>query len=235
MLPGPKSSFPPEFANATRLGYYASLFNTLEINSSFYKIPMATTFAKWAKEVPKEFTFSVKLWRGITHSKKLNYLPADIDRFMEAANHLGKNVGCLLIQFPASIHVNYVSQVEAIIARVKQGDAHHQWKIAVEFRHPDWYEPGIYSLLKKHHASLVIHDMPGSATPADYLPADLAYFRYHGPSGTYRDAYSEEFIAAQAKKIQWLADNGREVYAYFNNTMDGALPNVLRIKSLLGE
>lgn len=68
VLPFNKSKFPEEFKQKTRLGYYASLFNTVELNSTFYKLPMARTFGKWASEVPEDFRFSIKLWKEITHS-----------------------------------------------------------------------------------------------------------------------------------------------------------------------
>lgn len=70
-LPFPKHSFPPEFQDKSRLTFYASLFNSIEINSSFYKLPMASTVKKWAESVPDNFLFTFKLWREITHNKGL--------------------------------------------------------------------------------------------------------------------------------------------------------------------
>src|SRR3954465_7391011 len=84
-----KGFFPPEFQDKTRLNYYASLFNSVEINSSFYKIPMGRTVEKWANDVPHNFRFTFKLWREITHAKELNYTPADIHRFMQSINFAG--------------------------------------------------------------------------------------------------------------------------------------------------
>src|SRR5665213_2948074 len=82
VLPLPnRRSFPPEFHDKSRLEIYASLFNSVEINSSFYKVPMASTVQKWAALVPENFKFTFKLWRDITHNKELTFDSADIGRF----------------------------------------------------------------------------------------------------------------------------------------------------------
>src|SRR5580658_5686041 len=99
VLPVPnKQAFPAAYRSKPRLTYYASLFNSIEINSTFYKIPMAKTFARWASEVPEHFQFTVKLWRGITHVPGLEFNPEDVRRFMQAADMLRGKKGCLLIQ-----------------------------------------------------------------------------------------------------------------------------------------
>src|SRR5215216_5931244 len=95
VLPGNKQTFPKEFQSGSRLHYYGSLFNTLEINSTFYKVPLPTTFKRWSEEVPDNFQFTTKLWRQITHARKLEYNLTDIDTFMHAADYLGKKKGCL--------------------------------------------------------------------------------------------------------------------------------------------
>lgn len=194
---------------------------------------MATTFAKWADDVPDDFTFSVKLWRGITHAKNLAFAQDDIDKFMQAANQLGKKAGCLLIQFPASIGVRYQTSVEAIVERIAELNREKIWRVAVEFRHLDWYQPSIYKMLDDYEASLVIHDMPASATPINYQPKRLAYFRFHGPTGKYRDSYSTDFLTRYAEKILSFKEKGISTYAYFNNTMDGALPNAQLMQTLI--
>src|SRR5690606_3365606 len=165
VLPGPKATFHEVFRAGSRLHYYASLFNTLEINSSFYKVPLAATFEKWAAEVPEDFKFTVKLWRGITHSRHLVYAPDDIDSFMHAADRLGTKRGCLLIQFPASITAAYIKDVERILARLKELDAAGAWHFAAEVRHNRWYENTASNQFEKYKAVLDVHDMPESKTP----------------------------------------------------------------------
>src|SRR4051812_13911921 len=110
-LPVPnKQSFPPDYQDKSRLTYYASLFNTVEINSSFYKVPMAKTVAKWAESVPAHFKFTFKLWQEITHAKGCIYNPDEIERFINVINHVGNKKGCLLVQFPPSFAFDKIVQ-----------------------------------------------------------------------------------------------------------------------------
>src|SRR5438309_11140664 len=103
VVPGSKETFPAEFRLKSRLNYYSSLFNTLEINSTFQKIPMISTFEKWSLDVPEDFRFTIKLWKEITHVKQLKIDFQNIENFLTAASHIGNKKGCLLIQFPGSI------------------------------------------------------------------------------------------------------------------------------------
>ncbi len=233
VVPGNKTTFPEEYRSNTRLHYYGSLFNTLEINSSFYKIPLASTFAKWATEVPADFKFTVKLWRGITHAKNLFYSPNDIKNFMEAANNLGEKAGCLLIQFPASISSSLINELENILNHVNEWSQDARWRLAVEFRHASWYQKSTYDLLDSYSASMVLHDMPKSKAPTEYEPKDLAYFRFHGPTGTYNGSYSKEFITHYAQQIKLWRKQGKEIYIYFNNTMGSALENAFLLQTLV--
>lgn len=233
VVPGNKASFPTEYQTSSRLHYYASLFNTLEINSSFYNIPMPTTFTKWAADVDDKFTFTAKLWRGITHAKQLEYSAADIDKFMYAANCLGNKAGCLLIQFPASINANFTLKVEAILNQLSKLNTEQQWRLAVEFRHPSWHQASTYKMLDQYQATQVIHDMPGSKTPTDYEPKQLAYLRFHGPTGNYNESYSDEFITRHAEQIKSWHTQGKEIYSYFNNTIGSALQNAQLLQSLI--
>src|SRR3954462_9251211 len=101
VLPVPnKQHFPLHYQTKSRLCYYASLFNSLEVNSTFYKIPMPSTIQRWADDVPSDFKFTFKLWKGITHNKELAFAYNDIDRFMQSINKTSDKRGCLLIQFP---------------------------------------------------------------------------------------------------------------------------------------
>lgn len=240
VLPGNKSTFPAEFQSGTRLHYYANLFNSLEINASFYKIPKRSTFEKWANEVPPDFTFSVKLWRGITHTKKLEYVSDDIIKFMFAANGLGKRAGCLLIQFPASIRLENHRNVEKILQELQECNQSSQWQLAVEFRHTSWYQPIVYSMLEKYGAILVLHDMPHSAPPIDHYspraPSQKSlYLRFHGPTGQYTGSYSHQYLDEYAKRINEYRAAGKDVYVYLNNTIGSALLNAQYLQQRLLE
>jgi uncharacterized protein YecE (DUF72 family) len=238
VLPGNKATFPEEFKTGTRLHYYGALFNTLEINSSFYKIPKASTFEKWAEEVPDHFRFTVKLWRGITHVKKLEYSADDLTAFINAAAGLGDKKGCLLIQFPASISIEYLTGVEKILQVLAQRNERGQWQLAIELRHSSWYQEHAYAVFAKYNTTLVLHDMPNSTTPVDCLLdksfySQRLYIRFHGPTGRYNGSYSNRFIDEYAERIKRWQSSGKEVYVYFNNTIGSALQNAERLQKSL--
>ncbi|RFM27812.1 DUF72 domain-containing protein [Deminuibacter soli] len=235
VLPVPnKQAFPEAFREASRLQYYASLFNSIEVNSSFYKVPMPATFRKWSLDVPDDFVFTVKLNRDITHAKALAYKEADVTRFMQAANETGNKKGCLLVQFPASITDEYYEEVDLLLHRLQQ---HNQtgkpWQIAVEFRNSRWYNKQVYAMLDEHKACMVLHDMSNSATAVLNKKAGVAYFRFHGPEKGYRGSYSNDVLKRYAALIQQQLLRGRQVFAYFNNTLGDAIGNLYTLRDMV--
>ena len=238
VLPGNKTTFPAEFQAGTRLHYYGALFNTLEINSSFYKIPKFSTFEKWAHEVPEHFKFTVKLWRGITHTKKLEYSMDDATNFMQAAEGLGNKKGCLLIQFPASIRIDYLTKIEKLLQCLDELNSNGQWQLAIELRHNSWYQENAYAVFAKYKVTLVLHDMPNSTSPLNYCLSKFTcstslYLRFHGPTGQYTGSYSNQFIDHYAERIKAWRDTGKDIYVYFNNTIGSALQNAQRLHQCL--
>lgn len=234
-LPIPKRSFPPEFQDKTRLTYYASLFSSIEINSSFYKVPMTSTVEKWADNVPDDFQFTFKLWREVTHNKGLEFKPQDVDRFIEVISNVGHKKGTLLVQFPPSISVNSTYQLERLFISLQQADPEREWKVAVEFRNRSWYNEDIFDLFDQYLASIVVQDMPASATPFRNDEAGFKYLRFHGPNGGYRGSYDDGFLYEYAQYIKEWQQDGKEVYVYFNNTMGAAVENLQTLMNMLEE
>jgi uncharacterized protein YecE (DUF72 family) len=227
VLPVPnKQAFPAEFRTATRLTYYASLFNSIEINSSFYKVPQPATFAKWAAEVPAGFRFTVKLWQGITHEPGLHFTPVDVNKFMYAAGHLESKKGCLLVQLPPAVHADRAVQLERLLERISLAEMSGGWRIAVEFRHNSWYRPETEDLLQRHRAGIVLQDMVASRIDRPAGETSFIYIRYHGPNGDYKGSYRDEVLYRDADRIKRWLDEGKEVYVYFNNTIGDAGLNV---------
>ncbi|MVN93154.1 DUF72 domain-containing protein [Mucilaginibacter aquatilis] len=220
-----KQHFPEDFKQKSRLTYYASLFNSVEVNSTFYKLPLPQTVARWATETPETFRFTFKLWKDITHNKSLAFSPGDVYKFMHIINFAGDRRGCVLLQLPPATTVN-ISQLSLLLATLKQADVTAKWKIAVEFRHRSWYTNDVFDLLDDYGAGLVIHDLPASAAPLRVGDADFAYLRFHGPQGGYRGSYTDDFLQEYSTYIkEWIADE-KTVYAYFNNTMGSAVHNL---------
>lgn len=233
VVPGSKQSFPVEYQLKSRLGYYSSFFNSLEVNSTFRIVPRVSTLQRWLPDVPADFRFTFKLWREITHGKQLNFNVNNIDIFFCAVNQVSSNRGCLLVQFPGSITADYRSQVQKILLRLKQLDHENNWCKAVEFRSLTWYNRHTYKQLDKLGASIVVHDMPKSKSVQLNEKAQFAYFRYHGPKGDYRGDYSNEFLEKQSSLIRRSLNDGRHVYAYFNNTMGSAFENAMSLKRMV--
>lgn len=233
VVPGPRESFPVQFQDKSRLNYYSSLFNTLEVNSTFHKLPMRSTLEKWSLDVPEGFQFTIKLWREITHVKGLHIDPGNIDTFFSRAEAIGNKKGSLLVQFPGSITVDYSKKVEKIFERIDELDRENKWQKAIEFRSVTWYVSETCELLNKYNASMVLHDMPKSKNEFLNEAEKFIYLRFHGPKGDYRGSYSDEYLRAQAEKIGNVLNNGKDVYVYFNNTMGDALQNALSLKNML--
>ncbi len=235
VLPVPnKTHYPPEFCDKSRLCYYASLNNSIEVNSSFYKIPLARTVAKWAMETGDDFKFTYKLWRGITHEKGLVFNPEDINRFMAAINEAGNKKGCLLIQLPPSAKVGLMPQLQYLINSVLEADTGRDWQIAIELRHASWYTDDLYDFAGENNLSIVLQDIPASATPMHYYDtADTVYLRFHGPGGKYRGSYADDVLYEYASYIREWQDEGKTVYAYFNNTMGDAVHNLEALNSIV--
>jgi uncharacterized protein YecE (DUF72 family) len=232
-LPISKSLFPPPYEQASRLTYYASLFNSIEINSSFYKVPQSTTVARWAESVPENFKFTFKLWKEITHSRGLNFRETDVVQFFRSINAVQDKKGCMLIQFPPSLGVDRMAQLEKLLSCIQDLNSTQDWKIAVEFRNKTCYQEHIYELLDSYTAAIVVQDIPNSATPFLDHTADFMYIRFHGPTGNYRDSYSEDFLNEYACYVNEWIEAGKTVFVYFNNTMGEALSNLKTINLLL--
>ena len=233
VLPGSRETFPAAFGDKSRLSYYASLFNTVEINSTFRKIPRNATLAKWCNEVSADFQFTLKLIKDVTHVKKLEADTGLLESFLSMAHHIGNKKGCLLVQFPASINAEYREQVQLILEAFNELDNNNQWRKAIEFRNETWYTSETYNMLQGFKAAMVLQDMPRSNNLHLQQPFPFYYFRYHGPAGDYRGSYTNEFLQAQAERMKALISTGTDVYAYFNNTMGNAFENARYLRKLL--
>ena len=234
-LPVPKYQFPLEYQTTSRLTYYSSFFNTIEINSSFYKIPMNRTIQRWALSVDENFKFTFKLFREITHVENLSFDVSHLERFIHIIQGVGEKKACLLVQFPPSLESRNIHQLESLLKSIKLYDPDNSWNVAVEFRNKGWYNQDVYDLIEYYKSAIVIHDMPASATPLINIPADFIYIRFHGPTGNYRGSYTDAFLVEYAEYIkQWISD-GKILFVYFNNTAGNAFNNLSSLnKFVLG-
>jgi uncharacterized protein YecE (DUF72 family) len=232
VLPVPnKEHYPPEFKEKSRLCYYSSLFDSIEVNSSFYRIPQAKTIAKWANDVPADFKFTFKLWRGITHEKGLTFKPEDVHRFIRAVDTAGTHKGCVLIQLPPSAKAPLMPQLKDLMSVIH--DADHKWQLALELRHSSWYNDMLLDFAESQKIAIVLQDIPTSVTPLNFATGNVVYLRFHGPGGKYRGTYSEDVLQEYSCYIrEWQAEN-KTVYAYFNNTMGDAVKNRMTLNAFV--
>lgn len=206
--------YPKELAQKRWFEHYAASFDTVEINASFYRLPLPATFDAWREKAPPGFRYAVKINRFITHNKKLANVEEPLAAFIALARQLGPSLGPLLHQLPPSLHRND-QRLEAYL-RLLPADLEH----VVEFRHASWYEEPVLALLDRYGAGFVSHDLLGLPTPV-WASGRTAYVRFHGTSGKYVGRYSEEQVAWWAAWLSEQAEAGRSAWAYYNNDIGG--------------
>jgi uncharacterized protein YecE (DUF72 family) len=211
------------------LAHYATLFDTVEVNNTFYRLPKREAVAGWVEQSPPDFVFAVKSSRYLTHLKRLTDLGDGIERFYERIDPLLRSpkMGPVLWQLPPNFKRDDDRLAEAL-GRLPPS------RHCFEFREPTWFAPEVYALLRKHDAALVIGDDPRRPFQAHELTAEWTFLRFHrgsrGRGGNYSDRELEEW-ADRIRGWRRRAD----VYAYFNNDWMGyAVRNGLKLKELLG-
>lgn len=216
--------YPPEVPATQYLHYYASHFDTAEINNSFYRLPTQATYQKWAATVPDGFTFAVKGSRYLSHMKKLKDPEDPWSRIISTAGELKDRLGPILLQFPASWPKNMERLREFLELEQVAGR-----RVVLEFRHQTWFSNDVYRLLEKHGVALCIAD--STVFPRrDVITADFTYLRYHGRERLYAADYSDADLQVEARLIEKWRNQGIDVFAYFNN--DGEARAVANAKTL---
>ena len=218
-----KARFYPEALKpAEWLRYYVGVFDTVEINSSFYRLPTPETFAGWREQTPHGFLAAVKASRYLTHLKQLRDPEAPVQRLLESATALGPRLGPILDQLPARIQHDLPRLdrfLDALPATWPEGGRRQRLRHVIEFRHPSWYVDDVFTRLADCGVALCLHDKLGSDI-AEPMVGPFLYVRFHGTSGAYHGSYGDAALDAWADRLtaEWRA--GREVYAYFNNDPD---------------
>lgn len=213
--------YAPKFAQRKWLGFIAERFNTVEVNTSFYRIPASETIEAWQAGTPDHFKFALKVWRGITHYKKLKDASGFNARFLEVAEHLAVSRRApLLLQLPPNQGKD-IAKLDGYLAEFRMQFT-KRWQLAVEFRNDSWLDAETYRVLDRHQTALCLHDMRGKAAVDEPNDAPLVYIRRHGTAeGRYAGSYSPEDLQLDAKRIRKWTREGRSVYEYFNNDIGG--------------
>jgi uncharacterized protein YecE (DUF72 family) len=213
--------YPAELPPRKWLGYYASVFDTVELNNTFYRLPDAGTFVSWKQQMPAGFIAALKASRFLTHVKRLKDPDEPTERLFSRVKALGPRLGPVLYQLPPNFFRNDVNleRLEVFLCalprRINRRLADHVF----EFRHPSWYVDATYHLLERHAATLCLHDKRGSAIVEPFV-GRIVYVRFHGTSGHYPGGYSDARLERWASVLADQWKGGRQVYAYFNNDPD---------------
>ncbi len=218
----------------SKLQAYSRIFNTAEINSTFYSYPAQGIVFGWARYTPADFKFSVKLNRLITHEKLLDVLKGvegDLKRFCELMKPLkaaGK-LACILIQLPPGMKFRK-DRIEAFL-KILPSDL----RFALEYRNETWLTDEAHRLLADYNVAVVAVDEP-LLPPEIRLTSDVAYVRWHGRGKRmwYNYRYSRGELSDWIPKIKEMSQ-GADLYGYFNNHYHGYAPeNCVDVLEMLG-
>jgi uncharacterized protein YecE (DUF72 family) len=220
--------YPPGCPPRRWLAYYATLFDTVEVNSTFYRLASPAAVAHWVEATPPDFLFTIKASRYLTHMKRLTDMEQGLERLYAGIAPLvgTPKLGPLLWQLPASFHRND-ERLEYALEHLPEG------RHCFEFRHPSWFHSDVYGLLHTYGVALVIGDDARRPLPDAPLTTDWTLIRFHYGHRGRRGNYSETELREWAARIQDLRGEA-EVLAYFNNDWEAfAVRNALRLKRLL--
>ncbi|MBX4216164.1 DUF72 domain-containing protein [Candidatus Parcubacteria bacterium] len=220
--------FYPKSMKRGFLQFYADTFDSVEVNSTFYRLPSKETFAKWAKETPKEFVFGLKLSRYITHLKRLRGVKRELTAFFGRAKSMGRKFAVLLVQLPPSLKFDAKRDGkffdDLMAARKKSGTAPF---IALEPRHISWFEGATFetvkNLAKRHGIGLVFahsSHFPFYPPEKEYFTAKFVYLRFHGPRELYASRYGKRALRPWVARVRrWVRT--MPVFVYFNDDVNG--------------
>ena len=205
------------------LTYYASIFDSVEINYSFYRLPAIETCEAWYSQTPEHFRFAVKASRYLTHIKRLKDVEQPWGKFLGRIEILGDKLGPVLLQFP--------QHFEAIEANLKSVDQFLQMarrrnpaqRLAFEFREESCHDQAMCSLLRQYGAALVTAHSTRYPVADPEMSGSFAYFRFHGPREMFASSYASAELAGWAAQIRHLEERG-DVYAFFNHDSGGHAP-----------
>ena len=216
----------PKGCPASRwLEHYATLFDTVEVNSTFYRLARRDAVAHWIEQVPAGFVFAVKGSRYLTHMKRLTEMEQGVARFYERIEPLvdSPHMGPVLWQLPG----NFQRDDERLAAAI---DVLPPGRHTFEFRHPSWFTPDVYALLRERGVALAIGDDPRRPFQTDEITADFTFVRYHYGHRGRNGNYSQSELDEQLRRLKRLAGRA-DLFVYFNNDWCGyAVKNALYVR-----
>jgi uncharacterized protein YecE (DUF72 family) len=241
--------YPTELSRRKWLAHASHLFDSIELNGTFYSLKNPDVFRRWAAETPRSgFVFAIKGSRFITHNLKLRRAEAALANFYASGIlALGAKTGPFLWQLPDSYAFD-AERIETFLrllprtsaaaedlarghdGRLRRGAlvkaaARVRYRHAFEVRHPSYFVPEFFALLRKHRIGYVIADTAGKWTLREEVTASFVYVRLHGSRVLYGSQYTEPELAAWAARVRAFRSEGRDVYVYFDNDQHAFAPH----------
>jgi uncharacterized protein YecE (DUF72 family) len=204
--------------------YYASQFNTVEVDSTFYRIPSQTTVVNWRQQTPENFLFSLKFPQMITHVRMLKDCEYETDVFLGRVSLLGDKLGVLLLQFPPTFDFDRLPDLEAYLEKLPKDH-----RFAVEVRNKNWLNQTFYSILKANRVALAWADNPFMAE-IKVATSDFLYFRWEGDRKSVNGTLGNieigrvDDLKMEAKKIRFFLSK-IDVFGYFGKYYSGYPPS----------
>lgn len=228
--------YPDDIRKKDWFGYFAQQFDTVELNATFYHLFPETTYAGWEAKAPGNFLYAVKMWRWVTHRKKLRDVEEDTQTALERAALLGRRLGPILVQLPPSLKRNderlreYMEVLKTARRRIGR-----RFAFTIEFRHPSWDDEAVYRILERENFALCLPDGPRVMYPRR-VTSYFTYVRFHGRAGMPDALYPEAVLADWAAWLRAQRDAGVDVYVYFNNDYNAsAITNARQMIRLMGD
>ncbi len=234
--------YPEGLPRSGELEYYGQQFDTLELNSSFYRLHRPSTYEKWSAAVPSDFQFAVKGWRMITHMRRLKNVEDDLATFFgSGVLTLGEKLGPVLWQLPPSLKYDedilrsFLSALPATYGEaMEMGGVMREPGIpdissrpirySLEPRATGFDSPDVLDLFREHDVALVMSDIGGRHPEYRETTGNLVYVRLHGSPRVYFSKYAEDVLAEWAQRVEGWSEQGRDTYVYFDNTGAGWAP-----------
>ncbi len=208
--------------------YYSKHFNTLEINSTFYRFPSPSSLKNWYKIAPENFVYSVKVNKYITHIKKFKGVKEQLDRFYTlSSTHLKEKLGTFLFQLPPFFKYS-PDNIHSIVNQLNK-----RFKNVLEFRNESWFKEEVFNTLKNNNIIFCCISSPKFGDICKNT-AKIVYVRFHGKTKWYKYRYSKDELKQWAEKIEEIKPD--VAFIYFNNTYNGyAAENALQMKEFFNQ
>lgn len=220
--------YPPRLAARRWLRRYCDVFDTVELNATFYRLPSPETVDRWREGSPPGFRFAVKGSRFLTHMKRLTDTTRGLERFYERAGRLGEKLAVVLWQLPPQMKRPDLERLDNFLKAQPKGP-----RQAVEFRDPAWYTEDVCRVLDARAAAFCEHDLVGRPPPRP--TGGFRYLRFHGATGKYRGRYGEQALEPYARDLARWQGSGKDAFVFFNNdTLGAALYDARELGRLLG-